>query len=199
MPMDELVRASLTRVPAFFRRDELAYLALTAKIEIPIRDRWAFILHQELSSPFVVSREWRRTDLAVLQNRAPLALIELKAMYTFDAALKPVGICGFCDAMERDAEKAKRLVEEQTQIYTLLLATHPCSLIDRTLDGVVKYSADINRSLRKYGNSESVASRAAGSVNQRLRSTRVLETGAMDGGQAFGVDVQVYYWLCHHG
>jgi hypothetical protein len=77
--------------------NELAYLALTSKIEIPIRNKWAYLLHKKLGEDFVVSREWRRADLAILESvpvskktkiLVPRCLIELKAMYTFEGLPK---------------------------------------------------------------------------------------------------------------
>ena len=54
------------------------------------------MLRQNVNASFTVAREWRRTDIAVLENEVPKALIELKAMYTFDAALYQENINGFC-------------------------------------------------------------------------------------------------------
>ena len=77
---------SLQQTSIEFGEDELAFLALTTKIELPLRDRWAYVLYRKLSrSNLIVSREWKRIDLAVLKDKIPLALIQLKAMYTFNA------------------------------------------------------------------------------------------------------------------
>ncbi|WP_431993677.1 hypothetical protein [Streptomyces albogriseolus] len=68
---------------------ELAYLALTSKPELTVRDRLAWTLQTRLAGA-VVAREWRNTagwiDLAVLDmaGHSPQALLELKAAYTFD-------------------------------------------------------------------------------------------------------------------
>jgi hypothetical protein len=56
-------------------------------IERPLQDRLAWSLHTQLPD-LVMSREWRRTDLAVLDGDAskPLLLLEVKAMHTADLA-----------------------------------------------------------------------------------------------------------------
>lgn len=95
--MDQLtaptLEAALLKACASFAPGELAYLALTSKPELPIRDRLAWVLHA--SAPGVIAaREWAastakaRTDLAVLDEAThePLGLIEVKAAYTFDFA-----------------------------------------------------------------------------------------------------------------
>ena len=43
-----------------FSDNELAYLALTSKVEQPIRDRLAFALYGAIGEECVVSREWAK-------------------------------------------------------------------------------------------------------------------------------------------
>ncbi len=71
---------------ARFGADELAFLALTSKVELPVRDRLAYALFERLPDR-LVAREWKRVDLAVLARRPtpfPVMLLEAKALYTFD-------------------------------------------------------------------------------------------------------------------
>ena len=83
----EEVAVWLEAAAASFAPGELAYLALTSKIERPLQDRLAWLLHTRLPD-LVVSREWRATDIAILSAGAesPLVLLEAKAMYSFDVA-----------------------------------------------------------------------------------------------------------------
>ena len=193
--MEELIQESLTSVDREFRPNELAYLALTTKIENPLRDRWAFMLHQNANASLTVAREWLRTDIAVLEGEVPKALIELKAMYTFDAALDQENISGFCDAMEKDREKARSLSTSESDIYTVLLATHPHSAVTKAHERVVKYHQGINRALKRYGGSDAVASAAVQAVNRRLAENNIIASGSFDGGYAFEINTQVFYWL----
>ena len=196
--MEELIQESLTSVDREFRPNELAYLALTMKIENPLRDRWAFMLHQNANASLTVAREWRRTDIAVLKGEVPKALIELKAMYTFDAALdqEAIGRFGrFCDAMEKDQEKARSLSPSESDIYTVLLATHPHSAVAKAHEGVVKYHQGINSALKRYGGSDAVASAAVQAVNRRWAKKNIIASGSFDSGHAFEINTQVFYWL----
>ena len=63
----EFLDDSLQASAKSFAAGELAYLALTSKVELPIRDRLAWCLHTSLPNR-VVAREWKRCDLAVLDD-----------------------------------------------------------------------------------------------------------------------------------
>ena len=193
--MQELIVSSLTALEADFQKNELAFLALTTKIEMPLRDRWAYTLFRKLEGKYSVSREWKRTDLAILDEQKPLALIELKAMYSFDAALDIDGIGGFTDAMAEDADKARKLAVDDTEIYTVLLATHPDSTFLLGLDGVVKYVSGINKAIKKFDTSQKVEEVAVEAVNKDLCSKNVVASGSLNGGQAYGSQVSVLFWV----
>lgn len=193
--MDKLLTNTLGSLQEEFQANELAFLALTTKIELPLRDRWAFRLFRELSDTHVVAREWKRTDVAILKGGIPTALIELKAMYTFDAALDQSGIAGFCDAMERDAEKAHALANASTSVFTVLLATHPKQAIAPQFERIVKYRQGINQALNKYGSEEEVALLAVNAVNVRLKKKNVIAHGALPCGEIYKIPTEVFYWL----
>ena len=84
---DQKIRSALDEIGDTFEENELAYLAVTSKIEHPFRDRLSFLLHKRYEAEgYLVAREWKRIDMAILNHEGePLILIELKAMYTFDA------------------------------------------------------------------------------------------------------------------
>src|SRR5690348_7326338 len=87
---DQEIAEAASEAFGAFALGELAYLALTSKIEHPIRDRMAFYLHSKFSGAgSIVAREWKRVDLAVIASDGkPSCLVELKACYTFDALEK---------------------------------------------------------------------------------------------------------------
>jgi hypothetical protein len=70
-----------------FENDELAYLALTSKVENVLRDKIAFDFHKLYRNQKLVCREWTnqketklRADLAILNlNAEPELIIEFKA------------------------------------------------------------------------------------------------------------------------
>ena len=193
--MQELIVGSLKSLGEEFQPNELAYLALTTKIELPLRDRWAFSLHRALNDRFAVSREWKRTDLAILKGQSPQVLIELKAMYSFDAALDIVGISGFTNAMSADAKKAQLLSKASTEIYTVLLSTHPNGAFSPEMDGIVKYVSGINKAIDRLGSAHKVKRTAQDAVYESLRDRNIVAVGSLNGGRAFSTDVVVDYWV----
>lgn len=189
--MEKLLADSLGSINGEFREDELAYLALTTKIEHPFRDCWAFSLQRILPASFIAAREWRRTDIAIIEEQSPRVLIELKAMYTFDVALDMEGISGFCEAMERDEVKAGSLAEPSTDIYPVLLATHPLSDVSRYYEGIIKYWQGINRALRLFSSSTAVADAAIEAVDKKLAAKTVVRSGTLKGGSSLGIEIEV--------
>ena len=119
----ELEKA-LSNVGRDFEEDQLAFLTLTSKPELQIRDALAWRLHRALPD-LIVSREWRRTDLAVLDRAGnPLMLLEAKAMATFDQ-VNPKKMDGEFDSYFRsDYEKASRLAQDVTEIFILIISAH---------------------------------------------------------------------------
>ena len=193
--MEQILKDTISSVAHDFKENELAYLALTSKIEQPLRDRWAFKLSQKLSGKAIVSREWMRTDIAILKEANPVALIELKAMYTFDAALDKDEISGFIEKMEKDEIKAKKLTNQHTQIYTVLLATHPKSIIPIELDGIVKYRAGINRAIKTFDSATNVQEIAKEAVYNKFKNKNTIASGIISGGSAFNIGTEVLYWI----
>ncbi|ELB2259784.1 hypothetical protein QNZ79_004721 [Vibrio parahaemolyticus] len=193
--MQKIITETLAALDCEFHHNELAYLALTSKVEAPIRDRWAYSLYKQLNNyGITVSREWKRTDLALIERGNPLALVELKAMYSFDAALDPNEVGGFTDAMAKDEVKAAKLAQSNTSIYTVLLATHPHKLVT-DLSGVVKYDSGINKALLKFEGEQGVKSAALDAVDRKLAGKNVVAHGELCGGKAFNTAVSVIYWV----
>ncbi len=184
--MEKILMDSLSSIALEFKTNELAYLALTSKIEQPLRDRWAFVLHRKLQKDIIVSREWLRTDIALITNQEPIALIELKAMYTFDAT-SAKSLSSFVQDMEKDESKAKNLASKSVEIYTILLATHPKSIIPIRFEQIVKYAPGINNAIRKFKDADSVREVAINEVNDKFVGKNVIASGNINGGKAFNV------------
>lgn len=172
-----------------FEPDELAYLALTSKPEFVIRDAIAFQLYRQLNPKgLLIAREWRHSDIAILENDAPAAIVELKSMYTFDATK-----AGYQRAVVADIQKARGVANEQTQVFALLLVTHPSRVVDMKFSNVVKYIDALNKA---YTISTSdVLRENAASILPNWCSEGVATTGSINSGSAFGVQVYVDFFL----
>lgn len=196
--MKRTIINSIQQVSEAFHQDELAFLALTSKIEAPIRDKWAYLLYKKLASDeLTVAREWKRVDLAILQGGKPKALIELTAMYSFDA-LVPQNLKNYAEKLARDAREAVQLSERDTVIYTVLLATHPATTADREFEGIIKYRKDINKALQRFGGAAQVMENTLEEVKKKLKDMNVVTTGTLPGGMAYGIKVNIMYWVLEH-
>ena len=95
----ERVADALTHLHSEFEKNELAYLALTSKIERQIVDRLAFSLHRKyggadsvaIAREFTVSKEIQRVDLAVTVHEQPVLFLESKAMNYFHMYFRSAG------------------------------------------------------------------------------------------------------------
>jgi hypothetical protein len=136
---DELL-AALVDVREEYEPGELAYLALTSKSELGIRDRLAWILTRQGRR---VGREWRaRCDLAVLdESGEPYVVLESKAAYGHDTTWHwkdkhhkiraSIGATTPLDAELRgDAEKALRVVGSGDG-YLLVTLMHRLDAVPR--------------------------------------------------------------------
>jgi hypothetical protein len=194
MNIEQTLIADLKKVTDHYNQNELAYLALTSKIELPVRDKWAFLLHESLWPEFVVTKEWRRTDIAVLQNVIPECLIELKAMYSFDA-LNGRSLEEYIQKMNADEKKAQETSSNNATIYTVLLATHPKSLVPENLKTAIAYSWYINGAFKRYLTQENILTICQKNVDEKLINKNVVARGALHGGEAFGISTDVLYWI----
>lgn len=197
MKLDKnLIMSSLQQTIDEFGKDELAFLALTTKIELPLRDRWAYVLHKKLAKQsFIVSREWKRVDLAVLEESTPVALVELKAMYTFDAVSEKGNYKKRIGYLKQDIQNVKKFASRNTNIYGVLLATHPKKIISNNLTGIVKYRTGINGAFKRLGNHNEIARVASERVEKFLEKSEILKSGVLKGGSAFGIEADVLYWI----
>ena len=191
---------SLKGVAGEFRENELVYLALTSKVEHPLRDRWAFALHEKLEKRNVyVAREWkRRVDLAIVEkNGDPLFLVELKAMYTFDAILGG-GRSGkeMIKFLNEDMGKRKDLaIRGKTRILGVLLVTHPKEEISDELRGILKYWQGVNSAFTRLGSEVEIARVAKTEIEDFLGRDRIIKRGVLAGGSAFGIETDIFYWV----
>lgn len=193
--MDEVIINTIQELENEFSENELAYLALTQKIETPFRNRWAFNLHNTLMPEFIVSREWHRTDLAILtEYKKPKALIELKAMYSFDAF--NTALNKFSMRMKSDESKARKIATEATTIYTVLLATHPKSFIpDKFTQNEIKYAEDINRCLKIFESPQEIQTKVFENVGSQMKDRKNISKGVIHGGEAFNIKTDILFWI----
>ena len=197
--IENILIQSLEQVVDEFGKDELAFLALTTKIELPLRDRLAYVLYKKLKTEgLIVSREWRRVDLAILGETAPQeVLIELKAMYTFDAVNERGYYKKCIDYLFEDIKNASELVGKSEDIYGILLVTHPMQIIPFKFERIIKYMPGINGALKRLGNQKQGADVSVDRIDKLLVEGEhtIIKKGTLLGGSAFSIETNVLYWI----
>ncbi|WP_262966440.1 hypothetical protein [Methylobacter psychrophilus] len=190
----DILTVELHELENIFNKSELSYLALTSKFEQTFRDRLAYELHKK-NPDYIVSREWKRVDLAILdaKNFAPVVLIELKAMYSFDM-FTTKGPQQYLNNVQSDVEKMNNMTRDiqssRPKLYTILISTHPHSKPDKKFDQVIKYAAQI----RKY-TPQLIDVLDEKVITVFKKSHPLKAKGTIIGGSAFNIDVSLNYWL----
>ncbi len=210
--IEEALKKSLSSLAGSFKKDELAYLALTSKIELPLRDRWAFSLYERLFPlDYIVAREWEpqiktlpgkkrpRIDMAILNRKQqPIALVEIKAMYSFDAF---GGLQKYLERIKNDKKKLINVNGETkaaSSLYVVLFATHPqCEIPEeyRREEKTIKYWENINKEIERQGNVELLKKKVQKNISDGLEDIIVNDKYELEAGSAFGVKTSVLYWI----
>ena len=189
-----VLRDALGQLGAAFADDELAYLTVTSKVEGPVRDRLAWALQTKLGSDFVVAREYRRADLAVLTATGTLvAQVEAKVLCTFNA-VNEADRARYLGYLAKDAHKMTTLTASDHFLLSIVFDVR--GDIPSEPAGVVKYATHINRCAKAHPDG---GVRAAA----RERWLEGLATGfnapttqyPFEAGQVWGLDVSVDCFL----
>ncbi len=187
-----------------FRENELAYLALTSKVENPIRDRLAYSLHRAFGEgrDLCFAREWTmpgnmkkakgkrggRLDLTIFQNEVPRLFLELKSMYSFDMYTRYADR-QYPEQVGNDMTKMNNYnSSHEIQKIAIILITDPVQKPEKCLDHIIKYS----RWIRQFH--EETKEGLEKAVECNFSDFESLASGFIDGGRAFGIDVTVRYW-----
>ncbi len=190
----------MNTLPICFSCNELAYLALTGKVENQVRDKLAYLINQRYKD-WRVTREWNRADIAIFKNKSKEpTIIELKAIITFDA-VKPKkdpgkelrnslnGTKGLRPDMKR-WKQGKRLKHGVKQVFGIMLAAHPSKEILENLERlkIVKYADDIKKFWPKEERD-----------NKKWLEDCCKKLGKYDGlwdvGRYWGIGMEVAFWI----
>lgn len=129
----------LEELPAHFGPDELAYLGATSRIEVPVRDKVAYLLHRQLGAQYVVSREWRRFDFP---GRCDVTLLDKagantpKAIVQFKANANPTDMGVYILEMQSDLIRLRDVAKTDTELFHIVIVAVPnvtaATLADKT-------------------------------------------------------------------
>ena len=192
---------AINRAGRTFGDGELAYLALTSKVERPFLDRFSFCLHQALGpTGSQVAREFPvasagRADIAILKDCVVSCIIEGKAMTVADCARPEPKRREYAALLQRDLNRYQHAPLPHAAIYCLLLGVHPLSRVPTELRAVIKYLSLLNGAYKKFATAEKIYEEADGNLRGYLHELVGVDAGTFDGGRAFGVHVEVRWWI----
>jgi len=196
MDVDAVLKAAIGQISSDFPPNQLAYYALTSKPEREVRDVVAYSMHLALAgTESIVTREWKRIDLAVLQHNTLSLSVELKCAYTFDCVNgNPNGV-NYGNAVIMDLNKSVHYASDSTKIYAYLMLVHPKAKISSLYHHAAKYAYKINRSLSRFSEDE-IASQSITNIRTYFsRWNLTPEIGHVPCGTAFGVDTELITFL----
>ncbi|HWB27301.1 MAG TPA: hypothetical protein VG738_17625 [Chitinophagaceae bacterium] len=150
MNFKDKLLAIISGIEKTFHVDELAYLAVTSKVENPLRDRIAFSLYSQMGKDLLVNREWRAQNS---KSRADIAITDfkntVKYMIEFKAHSAPSYEKGYSELIRADLKKMYNTANDSTELYFVLFFNHIQSIrtIDRKFENSIKYYGLINKAL----------------------------------------------------
>lgn len=140
----------LENTDKLFNTDELAYLAITSKIENPLRDKIAYQLHNEIGENYLVCREWKgknkdRTDIAILDSQTN----NLKCLIEIKAHSVPKYEYEYQKLMKSDLLKMCENATEDTELYYIFFNNHfdEKIILDEIYSPSIKYFKALNKVL----------------------------------------------------
>ena len=183
--------------------DDLAYLFATGKSELEIRNQIALHMHRNAQANQVVSREWNRHDLAVLENGRPRIVVEGKSWIHADAAdphKLTRGDKSILKGLERDLEKLAETSKEHTDarsFITMVLFTidlQGCSA-RQLKEAHIKYAGTHLRGIKNHADAEELAGRGRGALSQLLIEYGVVKRHPLNVGQYLRFQVEADFFL----
>ena len=183
--------------------DDLAYLFATGKSELEIRNQIALHMHRNAQANQVVSREWNRHDLVVLENGRPRIVVEGKSWIHADAADPKKLLRGdksVAQGLKGDLKKmanTSKLHRNVSTFITMVLFTidlQGCSK-DQLKEAHIKYAASHLRGIKKHEDAEELAGGGRGALSQLLNEYGVVKRHPLNVGKYLRFQVEADFFL----
>lgn len=81
------------------------------------------------------------------------------------------------------------------EIFCLLLATHPLVPPPPNLSHIVKYARLLSRPFQRHASAAEIREAANANLALYIRADVAIASGAIPAGEAFGVPVEILWWL----
>jgi len=185
--------------------NDLAYLAATSKIENHIRDKFCIecsSVNRENINDILYLREFRRVDVAVVENINIKHLIEFKSGYVFDLIKKPSKTNDAIEWIRHDFNKAKNIeiansnpgCKQSCVLITIDVLTQ--GVINEDVYGnFIKYCSKINSFYRRR-NGVNIFEEQKKRLLSCFDNVKYDINGQYWGrGYYLGFEVDFYYWV----
>ena len=183
--------------------DDLAYLFATGKSELEIRNAIALYMHKNAQSNQVVTREWNRHDLAVLEFGQPRIVIEGKSWIHADAAdsqkltqgEKSIRH-GLHNDLEKLADTQNRYPNVSTFVTTILFTVDLQGASPSQLEEAqIKYADTHLRGIKSHTDAEELVGRGRGALSQFLHDYGVIKRHPLNVGRYLRYPVEADLFL----
>jgi hypothetical protein len=195
-----ILQEEIIKIATYYNPNELAYLALTSKVENTLRDKLTYRLQERLVAEhmnLLSTKEWQEADIAILTpDYKAEVLIFLKSGVTADETKANESMIGFYPkkAME-EAKKSREIVNEQTRIYLLLFYVHQNKTLNERYKKITKNNNAFQRAF-KNGDSAQISAEAKAHITHFFSLHNLHpENTIIEAGQYWDINVQIHSWL----
>jgi len=201
MNISDVIWNEIVRLRRLFGKDELAYLALTRKVEEPLRDRLAWGIHQKLRGKYFVARDYKHEghgeeiDIGILKKtpaKPAVSLIQMGAC----SIITQVG--RYPDKLIDDFHIMKNFSNTRPELYFIMIANLPLKSIPRKYDGYIRFShaAKIRKCFQKYEVPNKMIEVAGGKWEEYLRKFKLqFRRVRIDAGKLYEIPVELVVWM----
>ncbi len=183
--------------------DDLAFLFASGKSELEIRNQIGLHLHRISNSDQIVTREWLRHDLAILENGAPKVLIEGKSWIHADAvnpSKMHSGKKSIVYGLEQDIKKMLETEKKYTEInkfITIILFTVDVERATkaRAKEAAITYADSHRRGIKAHENAIELAGRGRGALSDLLSRYGVVKRSSINTGYFHEFRVEADFFL----
>jgi hypothetical protein len=183
--------------------DDLAYLFATGKSELEIRNQIALYLHRNCQDNQIVTREWKRHDLAILEHGMPKLLIEGKSWIHTDAVSPKKMFSGsrsIIAGLESDIKKMYATEEKypgiNSYITTILFTVDVQRASKKRLqDSAITYANSHLRGIKTHENAIELGGRGRGALSSAFASYGIVKRASLNTGYFHEFKVEADFFL----
>jgi hypothetical protein len=183
--------------------NDLAFLFASGKSELEIRNQIGLHLHRITNSDQIVTREWLRHDLAILEHGEPKVLIEGKSWIHADAvnpSKMHSGKKSIVYGLEQDMRKMLKTEKKYTEInkfITIILFTVDVERATkaRAKEAAITYADSHRRGIKAHENAIELAGRGRGALSELLSRYGVVKRSSLNTGYFHEFRVEADFFL----